>query len=80
MRLLSRQLSPVPCRLKTSDMSTKPKQDRRIIRTVDRLLGAIDRTVRAAEQVKQARQDLAKLSKSFQLERRDQSTKEVEQA
>jgi len=61
-------------------MSTKPKQDRRIIRTVDRLLVAIDRTVRAAEQVKQARQDLAKLSKSFQVGRRDQSTKEVEQA
>ena len=61
-------------------MGTKPKQDRRILRTVDRLLVAIDRTVRATEQVKQARQDLAKLSKSFQVERRDQSTKEVEEA
>jgi len=57
-------------------MNAKPKQNRLIIRTVNRLLAAIDRTVRAAEQVKQARQDLAKLSKSFEVEQPDQSAQE----
>jgi methyl-accepting chemotaxis protein len=44
-------------------MDTTPTRDRRIARTVNRLLAAIDRTVKAAEQVKQARQELTRLAR-----------------
>jgi hypothetical protein len=46
-------------------------RDRRIKRTVDRLLTAIDRTVRAVEQVKQARQDLTRLTDEDQPAKRE---------
>ena len=67
-------------------MKTNPKQDRprprprrEVGRVIRRLLSAVDRVIAAAEDARQARDDLLKLSRSS--EDIDQSAKEeVEQA